>query len=39
MLIKQQNAKGGVLGRKLEPVIADAASDADVFQRGCRQRC
>ena len=32
MLIEQQNAKGGLLGRKLEPVIADPASDADVFQ-------
>lgn len=32
MLIKQQNAKGGVLGRKLEPVIVDARSDSDVFR-------
>jgi urea transport system substrate-binding protein len=32
MLIKQQNAKGGVLGRKLEPVIVDAKSDDDVFR-------
>ena len=33
MLIEQQNAKGGLLGRKLEPVIVDPASDPDLF--GC----
>ena len=27
MLIRDQNAKGGLLGLKLEPVIADPASD------------
>jgi urea transport system substrate-binding protein len=27
MLIQDQNAKGGLLGRKLEPIVADPASD------------
>ena len=31
MLIEDQNKKGGLLGRKLEPVIVDPASDWDVF--------
>src|SRR5215472_8260615 len=31
MLIADQNNKGGLLGRKLEPVIADPASDWDLF--------
>jgi urea transport system substrate-binding protein len=31
MLIADQNKKGGLLGRKLEPVIVDPASDWDVF--------
>jgi urea transport system substrate-binding protein len=31
MLIADQNRKGGLLGRKLEPVIVDPASDWDVF--------
>ena len=32
MLIEQQNARGGLLGRKLEPVTADPASEPDLFQ-------
>jgi urea transport system substrate-binding protein len=32
MLVEQQNAKGGLLGRKLEPVIADPKSEPDVFR-------
>ena len=31
MLIADQNKKGGLLGRKLEPVIVDPASDWDAF--------
>ena len=31
MLIADQNKKGGLLGRKLEPFIVDPASDWDVF--------
>jgi urea transport system substrate-binding protein len=31
MLIADQNKKGGLLGRKLEPVIVDPASDWDLF--------
>jgi urea transport system substrate-binding protein len=31
MMIADQNKKGGLLGRKLEPVIADPASDWGVF--------
>lgn len=31
MLIADQNKKGGLLGRKLEPVIVDPASDWEVF--------
>jgi urea transport system substrate-binding protein len=31
MLIADQNRKGGLLGRKLEPVIVDPASDPDAF--------
>src|SRR3954447_6879113 len=31
MLVADQNRKGGLLGRKLEPVIVDPASDWDVF--------
>jgi urea transport system substrate-binding protein len=27
MLIEEQNAKGGVLGMQLEPVVVDPASD------------
>ncbi|MDR2338539.1 MAG: urea ABC transporter substrate-binding protein [Deltaproteobacteria bacterium] len=31
MLIEQQNAKGGLLGKKLEPVVVDPASDWPQF--------
>src|SRR6478735_2774817 len=31
MLIAEQNSKGGLLGRKLEPVVVDPASDWDAF--------
>jgi urea transport system substrate-binding protein len=31
MLIADQNKKGGLLGKKLEPVVADPASDWDAF--------
>ena len=37
MLIEDQNKKGGVLGRKLEPVIVDPASDWDVFAEKARE--
>ena len=36
MLIKDQNAKGGLLGLKLEPVIADPASDWSFFAEKAR---
>jgi urea transport system substrate-binding protein len=32
MMIEQQNAKGGLLGRRLEPVIVDPVSDNEVFR-------
>jgi urea transport system substrate-binding protein len=31
MLVADQNKKGGLLGRKLEPVVVDPASDANAF--------
>ena len=31
MLIADQNKKGGLLGRKLEPIVVDPASDWDAF--------
>jgi urea transport system substrate-binding protein len=31
MLVAEQNRKGGLLGRKLEPVVVDPASDWDAF--------
>lgn len=31
MLIEDQNKKGGLLGRKLEPVVVDPASDWEMF--------
>src|SRR4051794_26175592 len=31
MLIADQNKKGGLLGKKLEPVVADPGSDWDAF--------
>ena len=37
MLIADQNKKGGLLGRKLEPVIVDPASDWDVFAQKARE--
>ena len=36
MLIEQQNAKGGVLGRQLEPVVVDPASDWPLFAEKMR---
>lgn len=33
MAIEEVNAKGGVLGRAVEPVVADGKSDADTFAR------
>jgi urea transport system substrate-binding protein len=37
MLIEQQNAKGGVLGKKLEAVVVDPASDWPLFAEKARQ--
>jgi len=37
MLIADQNRKGGLLGRKLEPVVVDPASDWDVFAEKARE--
>src|SRR5258708_6652410 len=37
MLIADQNKKGGLLGRKLEPIIIDPASDWDVFAEKARE--
>ena len=37
MLIEDQNKKGGLLGRKLEPIIVDPASDWDVFAEKARE--
>src|SRR5271165_5250301 len=37
MLIEQQNAKGGVLGRKLEAVVVDPASNWPLFAEKARQ--
>jgi urea transport system substrate-binding protein len=37
MLIADQNKKGGLLGRKLEPVVVDPASDWDVFAQKARE--
>lgn len=31
MLVADQNKKGGLLGKKLEPIVADSASDWDIF--------
>jgi urea transport system substrate-binding protein len=36
MLIADQNEKGGLLGRKLEPVIVDPASDWNLFAEKAR---
>jgi len=37
MLIDQQNAKGGILGKKLEPVVVDPASDWPLFAEKARE--
>jgi urea transport system substrate-binding protein len=37
MLIEDQNAKGGVLGRQLEPVVVDPASDWPLFAEKARE--
>lgn len=37
MMIADQNKKGGLLGRKLEPVVADPASDWDAFTDKARE--
>ncbi len=37
MLIEQQNAKGGVLGQKLEAVVVDPASNWPLFAEKARQ--
>ena len=37
MLIADQNRKGGLLGRKLEPIVVDPASDWDVFAEKARE--
>ena len=37
MLIADQNRKGGLLGRQLEPIIVDPASDWDVFAEKARE--
>jgi urea transport system substrate-binding protein len=37
MLIEEQNAKGGVLGRKLEAVVVDPASNWPLFAEKARQ--
>ena len=36
-LIEEQNAAGGVLGRKLEPVVVDPASDWPLFAEKARE--
>jgi urea transport system substrate-binding protein len=36
MLIADQNKKGGLLGRKLEPIVVDPASDWDLFAEKAR---
>ncbi|MCE6960453.1 urea ABC transporter substrate-binding protein [Cereibacter sphaeroides] len=37
MLVDQQNAKGGVLGKKLEAVVVDPASDWPLFAEKARE--
>ena len=37
MLIEKQNAKGGLLGRKLEAVVVDPASNWPLFAEKARQ--
>ena len=36
-LIEEQNAKGGVLGRRLDPVVVDPASDWPLFAEKARE--
>src|SRR5450432_3090304 len=38
MLIADQNRKGGLLGRELEPIVVDPASDWDTFAEKARGR-
>ncbi|WP_415234694.1 transporter substrate-binding protein, partial [Sneathiella sp.] len=37
MLIEEQNKKGGVLGKKLEPVVVDPASNWPLFAEKARE--
>jgi len=37
MLIEQQNEKGGLLGREIEPVVVDPASDWPLFAEKARE--
>jgi urea transport system substrate-binding protein len=37
MLIDEQNKKGGILGKKLEPVVVDPASDWPLFAEKARE--
>ena len=37
MLIEEQNKKGGVLGKKLEPVVVDPASNWPLFAEKTRE--
>ena len=37
MLIDQQNAKGGILGQQIEPVVVDPASDWPLFAEKTRE--
>src|SRR6201982_1301950 len=37
MMIDEQNKKGGLLGKKLEPVVVDPASDWPLFAEKARQ--
>ncbi len=37
MLIEEQNKKGGLLGKKLEPVVVDPASDWPLFAKKARE--
>lgn len=37
MLIEEQNRKGGLLGRRLEPVVVDPASDWPLFAERARE--
>ena len=37
MLIAEQNAKGGVMGKKLEPVVVDPASNWPLFAEKARE--